>query len=51
MTNRADGPRPVTQENIDARVWAGMHFRSSDETGATLGRHVAAYDLRRLEQR
>jgi hypothetical protein len=41
----------LTQDNIDARVWAGVHFRSSDEAGAALGRRVAAYNLRRLDQR
>jgi vanadium-dependent haloperoxidase-like protein len=38
----------LTQDNVDARVWAGVHWRSSDEAGATLGRRVADYDLRRL---
>lgn len=40
----------ATQENIDARVWEGVHFRFSDETGAAVGRKVAAYDLTRLHQ-
>lgn len=35
----------LTQENIDARVWEGVHFRTSDSIGASLGRSVAAYDL------
>jgi hypothetical protein len=39
----------LTQDNVDARVWAGVHFRFSDEVGAALGRRVAAYNLRRLE--
>lgn len=38
----------LTQENIDARVWAGVHFRFSDEIGATLGRRVANFNLSRL---
>ncbi|MBX9393656.1 vanadium-dependent haloperoxidase [Streptomyces sp. TRM72054] len=38
----------LTQENVDARVLAGVHFRFSDEVGATLGRQVAHYNLRRL---
>jgi hypothetical protein len=30
-------------EVIDARVYAGIHFRSSDERGARLGRQVARF--------
>jgi PAP2 superfamily len=32
-------------EVIDARVWAGIHFRSSDVEGAILGYRVAAWVL------
>jgi hypothetical protein len=35
----------LTQENIDARVWEGIHFRNTDEVGAQLGAQVANYDL------
>jgi hypothetical protein len=38
----------ITQEVIDARVWEGIHFRSSDDTGAEVGERVADYDLGRL---
>jgi hypothetical protein len=38
----------ITQEVVDARVWLGVHYRTSDEVGATLGRQVADYDLARL---
>jgi hypothetical protein len=31
------------QETIDARVWAGIHFRTADIQGAILGRNVARY--------
>jgi hypothetical protein len=31
------------QENINARVWAGIHFRTADTAGATLGKQVARY--------
>jgi hypothetical protein len=31
------------QENIDARVWAGIHFRTADLQGARLGDKVARY--------
>jgi hypothetical protein len=38
----------ITVENINARVWGGIHFRSSDETGIQVGRQVAGYGLARL---
>ena len=38
----------ITREVVDARVWEGVHFRHSDETGAALGRQVASYGLKRL---
>ena len=31
------------KENIDARVWAGIHFRTADVQGAVLGKKVAHY--------
>jgi hypothetical protein len=31
------------QEVIDARVYSGFHFRTADEVGARLGRHVAHF--------
>ena len=31
------------QENINARVWAGIHFRTADLQGARLGKTVARY--------
>ena len=37
----------VTREVIDARVWEGIHFRFSDNTGASVGRNVAHWDLPR----
>jgi hypothetical protein len=40
----------ITNETIDARVWEGVHFRFSDEVGAQLGREVAAFDLKRLDE-
>ncbi|WP_199512474.1 vanadium-dependent haloperoxidase [Nucisporomicrobium flavum] len=33
------------RENVDARVWSGIHTRSADEAGIRLGRDVAAYAL------
>ena len=38
----------AVDENEDARVWAGIHFRTSDEVGSQLGRRVAAFGLSHL---
>jgi hypothetical protein len=32
---------------IDARVWAGIHTRTADVVGSTVGERVAAWSLRR----
>nr|WP_242418901.1 vanadium-dependent haloperoxidase [Frankia sp. CpI1-P] len=40
--------RQATDDNINARVWEGIHFRGTDITGAELGRSVASYDLHLL---
>ncbi|MGN9907441.1 vanadium-dependent haloperoxidase [Phytohabitans sp. LJ34] len=40
-----DWRRP-TEENIDARVWSGIHTRTADEVGVRLGRDVAAHTVR-----
>lgn len=32
-----------SSENVDARVWSGVHTRVAGEAGATLGRRVAAH--------
>jgi hypothetical protein len=37
----------LTQEIINARVWAGLHFRVADVAGASLGRKVAHWTLKR----
>ncbi|MFE5210198.1 vanadium-dependent haloperoxidase [Streptomyces sp. NPDC056600] len=39
--------RRLSRENVDARVWSGIHTRSADEAGITLGRSVAGYVLQR----
>jgi hypothetical protein len=31
------------EEVIDARIYSGIHYRTSDEVGARLGRRVARY--------
>jgi PAP2 superfamily len=33
----------VIRELIEARIWAGIHFRTADEQGMNLGRHVARW--------
>jgi hypothetical protein len=36
----------LVQENVDGRVWEGVHFRTSDLAAARLGKVVAWYGLR-----
>ena len=42
-----DSVNDLTKEVIDARVWAGIHYRESDIKGVTLGRKVAHWTLKR----
>jgi len=37
----------VINEVIEARIWAGIHFRHADEAAANLGREVEAYTHKR----
>jgi hypothetical protein len=41
-----DRPNELRHEIIDARLWAGLHYRFSGVAGVVLGRKVAKYDLR-----
>jgi len=41
----------VLKEVINARVWAGIHFRTADHEGAKLGETVARYEHRHYFQR
>jgi hypothetical protein len=41
----------LRREIVDARVWAGLHYRGSDVAGLAIGRHVARWTLRRFFQR
>lgn len=50
VTREFDGWDQLVQENVDGRVWGGVHLRSSDEAGAALGYQVAANGLARLAQ-
>ncbi|MCA2217380.1 vanadium-dependent haloperoxidase [Jidongwangia harbinensis] len=40
-----DWHRP-SRENVDARVWSGIHTRNADEAGIRLGLDVAAHTVR-----
>ena len=50
-TRHFDRLSDVLREVIDARVWAGIHFRTSDEQGAQLGETVARYEHRHYFRR
>jgi len=39
-------PNDLRAEIIDARLWAGLHYRFSSIAGVVLGRKVAKFDLR-----
>jgi hypothetical protein len=41
-----DSARSLRRQIVDARFWAGLHYRFSGEAGIRLGREVAEYDLR-----
>jgi hypothetical protein len=41
----------VSEENVNARVWSGIHFRNADEAGARIGRQVATWRERNYFQR
>jgi hypothetical protein len=45
-----DMPTDLRSEIIDARLWAGLHYRFSGVAGVVLGRKVAAFDLRHAFQ-
>jgi hypothetical protein len=46
-----DMPNDLRHEIIDARLWAGLHYRFSSVAGVVLGRKVAKYDLKHAFQR
>jgi hypothetical protein len=45
-----DMPTDLRSEIIDARLWAGLHYRFSGVAGVVLGRKVADFDLRHAFQ-
>jgi hypothetical protein len=40
-----DTPAQLREEIVNARLWAGLHYRGSSEAGVDLGRKVAHFDL------
>ena len=40
----------IDREIVNARVWEGVHFRTSDEVGSALGKQVARYGLQHLDE-
>jgi hypothetical protein len=38
-------PGDLRQEVIDARLWAGLHYRFSTAVGVAMGRQIAHFDL------
>ena len=46
-TRHFDTVQAMDQELVNARVWAGLHFRTSAETGLDVGQNVAAWSLQR----
>jgi hypothetical protein len=45
-----DTANDLRQQIVDARVWAGLHYRFSGVAGVVLGRQVAKFDLRHAFQ-
>ncbi len=45
-----DMPNDLRHEIVDARLWAGLHYRFSSVAGVVLGRNVAHFDLRHAFQ-
>ncbi|MFO1305305.1 MAG: PA-phosphatase, partial [Burkholderiales bacterium] len=39
----------LAAEVVNARVWSGIHFRNSAETGAAMGKRVGEYILMQLK--
>jgi hypothetical protein len=41
-----DTTSDLRRQIVDARFWAGLHYRFSSEAGVVMGRKIAEYDLR-----
>jgi hypothetical protein len=50
VTRTYDNWHQLTVENVDARVWSGIHTRTADTVGVTLGKLVAANALRNADK-
>jgi len=44
-TRHYDDPATIQKEVIDARVWSGIHFRTADHAGVSIGIRVANWAL------
>jgi hypothetical protein len=44
-TRHFDTAAQLREEIVGARLWGGLHYRGSSESGVDLGRKVAHYDL------
>ncbi|MFG2037297.1 vanadium-dependent haloperoxidase [Dactylosporangium sp. NPDC048998] len=51
VTLRYSAWSELTRDNVDARVWEGVHFRHTDEIGAAVGRQAALTALSRWHGR
>ena len=40
----------ISREVIDARVWEGVHYRTSDVVGFEIGQRVARWELGQLHR-
>ncbi|MFD4412749.1 hypothetical protein [Streptomyces sp. NPDC058476] len=45
MTRTYTAWSQLSQDNLDARVYSGIHTRSADEAGLILGKRVARHVL------
>ena len=46
ITRKFESFSQIAKSVEDARVWAGIHFRSADIDGSEMGRRVAEYVLK-----
>jgi hypothetical protein len=45
-----DANPAAAREDVDARVWSGIHWRTSDRTGRALGQRIGHHALRHALQ-
>jgi hypothetical protein len=51
ITRNFESFSQIAKSIEDARVWAGIHFRSADIDGAHMGQRIAEYTLQNCMQR